>query len=157
MKTRNFSERRACALVGLSRATQQYKSKRPSDLALRKRLHQVAVERPRFGYRRLCVVLRRQGLKVNHKRVQRLYREEELALRRRKRRRICAATVRTVVMPWRSNMVWAMDFVSDALSNGRRLRCLTLVDTFTRECLARPSRTRSFGFETCLVLLSLWS
>ncbi|WP_277914616.1 IS3 family transposase [Polymorphum gilvum] len=92
--------------------------------------------RPRFGYRLLYMMPKRQGVMVNHKRVQRLYREEELAVRQRNRRRNCAAVTRMVQEAKRPDVVWAMDFVAYALSKGRRRRCLTLVDNYTRECMA---------------------
>lgn len=96
----------------------------------------IARERPRFGYRRLYVRLRREGLMVNHKRVYRLYRAEGLAVRKRKRKRINATQRQPHALPTRPNQRWSMDFVSDGLGNGRRFRTLNVVDDFSRECLA---------------------
>src|SRR5690606_10216454 len=99
-------------------------------------LRQIASERPRFGYRRLHALLRRRGYRVNHKRVYRLYRQENLVVRRQKRKRVAASLRSVPLPPSRPNERWSMDFMTDALANGRRFRILTLVDDFTRECLA---------------------
>ena len=115
-------------------------------------LRALAAERPRFGYRRLHVLLRRRGHPVNHKRVYRLYREENLAVRRKKRKRI-AAEIRTVpAPPQRPNERWSIDFVSDSLGSGRRFRALTIVDDFTRECLAIEVDTSLPGVRVARVL-----
>ncbi len=133
MSTAEVSERRACRFTGFARASQRYQSCRPVRTELRARLLTLATLRPRWGYRRLYVLLRREGWQVNRKLVQRLYREEGLVVRRRKRKRV--AVPRTPLpMPTRANERWSMDFVSDALGNGRKIRALTLVDDFTREC-----------------------
>lgn len=131
------SERRACRLVGVSRSTTRYQAhSRVDEVVLRQRLCELAQERRRFGYRRLHVLLQREGHAVNHKRVERLYREAGLAVRRRGRKR-CIATPRGVVArPSGPNVQWSLDFVSDALAWGRRIRLLTVLDTFTREALA---------------------
>ena len=102
---------------------------------MRKRLRELAAERPRFGYRRLTALLRREGRSVNPKRVHRLYREEGLALRRKTRRKLRRAGTPSAA-PQCVNQRWSMDFVSDGLASGRSFRSLTLVDEFTRECLA---------------------
>ena len=119
---------------------------------MRQQMQQLALQWPRFGYRRLYVMLRRSGLKINHKRVQRLYREEGMALRRRKRRKR-ACTLR-VAMPMaaRPNQHWSMDFVSDALANGRKIRALTVVDDYTRECPAIEVDTSLNGVRVARVL-----
>lgn len=133
MTIAEVSERRACRFTGFARASQRYRSRRPQRTELRARLLTLATLRPRWGYRRLHVLLRREGWLVNRKLVQRLYREEGLVVRRRKRKRV--AVPRTPVpAPTRVNERWSMDFVSDALGNGRKIRALTLVDDFTREC-----------------------
>jgi len=103
---------------------------------LRDRMLAIARERPRFGYRRVYVMLRREGFRVNHKRVYRLYRAEGLAVRKRKRKRINATQRQPHPLPTRPNQRWSMDFVSDGLANGRRFRTLNVVDDFSRECLA---------------------
>ena len=132
-----ISERHACRVVGVGRSTMRYQSRpRADEPALRQRLCELATERRRFGYRRLYVLLRREGHTVNHKRVERLYREAGLAVRRRGRKR-CVATPRGVVVrPSGPNVQWSLDFVTDALAWGRRIRLLTVLDTFTREALA---------------------
>jgi len=132
-----LSERRACRLVGIGRSTQRYCPHRRSDDApVRQRLRELAAARPRFGYRRLYVMLRREGVIINHKRVERLYREEGLAVRRRKRKRVARDGRGRPAMPGRPNQQWGIDFVSDTLAWGRRIRLFTVVDVFTREALA---------------------
>jgi putative transposase len=119
-------------VVGAGRSSVRYRTRRGDDLELRERLKSLAVERRRWGYKRLHVLLRREGFLVNHKRVYRVYREEGLAVRRRKRKRISAPRVEKVA-PIGPRERWSMDFVSDALANGRRFRSLTIVDDFSRE------------------------
>ncbi len=131
------SERRACQLVGIRRSTLRYRSRpRPEEESLRQRLCALAAARPRFGYRRLHVLLRREGVIVNHKRVERLYREEGLVVRRRRRKRVARDGRGRAALPARPNQQWGVDFVSDALAWGRRIRLFTVVDVFTREALA---------------------
>jgi putative transposase len=132
-----LSERRACRLVGIGRSTLRYRSRpRPEEESLRRRLRELAAERPRFGYRRLHVLLRREGVIVNHKRIERLYREEGLAVRRRTRKRVARDGRGRAAVPGRPNQQWGVDFISDALAWGRRIRLFTVVDVFTREALA---------------------
>ena len=128
-----ISERRACRLTGVGRSSCRYRSVRPQQSELRERLRSLAHQRPRWDYKRLHVLLLREGVQVNHKRVYRLYREEGLAMRRRKRKRV-AVPRQVRERPVQPNERWSMDFISDALAQGRRFRCLTLVDDFTREC-----------------------
>jgi putative transposase len=130
------SQRHACALVGACRAMVRYRSRRPPDDALRARLVALATARPRFGSRRLTVLLRREGSRVNHKRVERIYREAGLTIRRRKRRVRAAAPRPISPIPERPNHCWAMDFMRGTLGDGRPFRVFTLVDAFTREALA---------------------
>ena len=131
--TAGISERCACRFTGFARSSQRYPARRDDRAALRARLHTLALLRPRWGYRRLYVLLRREGHLVNRKLVQRLYREEGLTVRRRRRKRV--AVPRTpLAPPAGANERWSMDFVSDALADGRKFRSLTLVDDFTREC-----------------------
>jgi hypothetical protein len=118
-----MSERRACALVGVGRSTCRYRARRPADLALRERLRNLATERRRFGYRRLHVLLRREGHPINLKRIYRLYREEGLTVRRRRRRRRMPRGA-PPARPIRPNERWSLDFVLDVLENGRRVRLL---------------------------------
>ena len=135
MRSAEVSERRACRYTGFARSSQRYVSRRPTRTALCARLHELATQRPRWGYRRLYVLLRREGLVVNRKLVQRLYREEGLQVQRRKRKRVAVPRV-PLPAPTAPNEQWSMDFVSDALGNGRRFRSLTLVDDCTREAPA---------------------
>lgn len=131
------SERRACQVIRLHRATNRYKAKRDDQAVLRMRIREIAAARVRYGYQRIHVLLRREGWKVNHKRVYRLYREEGLSLRhKRPKRHKTAAHRQQLPPPVAPNERWCMDFVSDALFNGKRFRSLTVLDTFTRESLA---------------------
>ena len=126
-----LSQRSACRALGVSRATQRYQSRRQPD-AILPRIRSLAASRPRAGYRTLGRLLRREGLLVNDKRVYRVYREEGLALRVRRRRR-CAASPRQKPPPvTQPGERWAMDFMSDSTTDGHRFRILTLIDTFTR-------------------------
>jgi putative transposase len=131
-----LSERRACMLTGISSSVYRYVPKPSNDDALRQRLRELATQRKRFGSPMLHLMLKREGLVINHKRTERLYREEGLALRK-KRRRKGAAGVRIMLQaPTRPNERWSMDFVTDSLLTGRRFRALTILDYFSRECLA---------------------
>ncbi len=134
-----FSERRACDLLGLPVSTFRYRSVR-CDGALREKLVELAREKPRFGYRRLHVLLRRDGEQVNHKRVWLVYREAGLCVKRRKRKRLVRAGVKPAI-PIAANQEWALDFAADVLATGRTVRVLGVVDTFTRECLALEADT----------------
>lgn len=132
-----FSERRACVLLGLGRSTARYRPRpRAEESAVCQRLRTLAAERPRFGYRRLHVLLRREGMVVNHKRVERLYRAEGLAVRQRRRKRVARGRRDAPIRPTRPNEQWALDFLGDALAWGRRLRLLAVLDVCTREALA---------------------
>jgi len=130
------SARRACGVVGCHRATFYYRAKRRDPTPLRMRLRELAAARPRFGYRRLCILLRREGWPVNHKRVYRLYGEEQLAVRTRRRKKRASHLRVVPARPTRPNEQWGMDFMADRLEDGRRIRILTVEDVFTRECLA---------------------
>jgi putative transposase len=130
-----LNERRACGLVGITRWSNRYQSCRDPQDDLRQRLRELAGSRPRYGYRRLTVMLRREGRKVNAKRVYRIYREENLGVRTAKRKRRSAHLRVPLAEPQRPNQRWSMDFVSDRLADGRWFRILTVVDQYTRECL----------------------
>ena len=120
-----------------SRSTQYYRSHKSGDDALRARIKEIAQNRVRYGSPRIYVLLRREGWSVNHKKVERIYREEGLSLRlKRPKRRVSAAHRQLMPSPTSINQCWSMDFVADQLFNGRRLRSLTIVDNFSRECLA---------------------
>ena len=139
------SERRACRLIGADRASVRYRSRRPKDDALRERLRQLANERRRFGYRRLHVLLRREGHVVNRKRVYRLYRAERLMVRRRGGRKRALGLRLPITLPSAANERWSLDFVHDQMMDGRRFRILAVVDDCTRECLALIADTSISG------------
>ena len=128
------SQRRICELLGVAESSQRYASRR-NDEELRARLVEAAQEKPRWGYRRLQIVLQQNGVRVNHKRIYRVYREAGLMIRRRKRKRLLRAGAPRpeVTAP---NQEWAADFVHDAAESGRKFRVLSVVDVYTRECLA---------------------
>ncbi len=127
-----FSERRACRVVGLSRATARYVVTRVDPPDLVKDLLKLAADKPRYGYRFLHRKLRRKGHRYNHKRIYRLYREHKLALRTRRRTRSASSPREVPPRPIAPRQQWAMDFVSDHLACGRRFRSLTVVDEFSR-------------------------
>jgi len=129
------SEKRACELIGITRWINRYQSRRDPQTGLRMRLRELAGSRVRYGYRRLTVLLRREGWTVNTKRVYRLYREEGLQVRTKKRAKRAAHTRVSLREAGRPNQRWSMDFVSDRLADNRWFRILTVVDQYTRECL----------------------
>jgi putative transposase len=133
-----LSRRRACRLVGISRSVAEREPRRERDHArLRERLRALAGERRRFGYRRLHELLRREGWRANHKLVERLYREEKLAIRRRGRqKRGLGGVLAGSWCPIAANQRWSLDFTEDRLANGRRFRTANLKDDCTRECPA---------------------
>ena len=133
---KGYSQRRACALIGIAPKTYRYTTSRGDDGEFRERLHHLAAERLRFGYRRLHILLRREGVEVNHKKLFRIYREERLAVRRRGGRKRALGTRAPMTLPQGANQRWSLDFVADVLADGRRFRVLVIVDDFTRECLA---------------------
>ena len=131
-----ISERRACRLVGLSRTVLRYEPMLSEENALLEdRIRELAAERRRFGYRRIHALLRREGRQANHKRVHRIYRSAGLAVARRRKRARVAVEREALLLPTEPNEVWSMDFVMDALASGRRLKCLTIVDDFTKEAI----------------------
>ena len=129
-------ERRAVRFTGFARSSIRYRSTRDPQDAMRERMREWAALKPRWGYRFLHNMLRREGWKVNRKRVQRLYRLEGLTVKRRGKRKRAQWPRPVRTSPAHANQRWSMDFVSDTLSNGRRFRCLNVIDEFTRECLA---------------------
>jgi len=147
-----MSERHACGLADICRATVRYRPHGSEDGAVRARLLELAALRKRFGYRRLGLLLRREGMVVNHKRVYRLYREEGLSLRRRKRKRLTSEGRGPGEPALGPDQVWSLDFMSDALAPGRRLKLLTVVDTYTRESLAIEVDTSISGERVARVL-----
>jgi putative transposase len=144
-QTYAVSQRRACRAIGADRSSVRYRSRRVDDSVVRLRLRELAAIRRRFGYRRLQVLLRREGLVVNHKKLRRLYREERLQVRRRGGRKRALGMRAPLTIPQGPNQRWSLDFVSDALSDGRRFRILVVVDDFTRECLCLVADTSLSG------------
>jgi putative transposase len=152
MTERSFGVTRACGLVGVSRSLYRYRSRREDSALLRARIEEIAAVKRRYGYRRLYLRLRREGWQVNRKRVYRLYRDAGLAVRRRKRKRIGVFERKPLPKPTSANVSWSMDFMADGLIGGRRLRCLTIVDDCTRECLAIEVDTSITGVRVQAVL-----
>ena len=151
-QTYRVSERRAGRALGISNSSLRYRSRRPAAEELRRRLRELAAERPRYGYQRLWALLRREGWEVNHKRVYRLYVEEGLKLRKRRRR--SRAQVERVPLPalTGADERYSMDFMRDTLSDGRVFRTLNIVDDYTRECLAIEVDTSLPGARVVRVL-----
>jgi putative transposase len=135
MTEHGLSERQACKLVGVDRTSYRYEPQAGDDGELRRQMIELAKQKPRYGYRRLGVLLARRGWRANHKRLYRIYREEHLAVRRLKRKRL-VRPAQPVSELSSANQEWAMDFVMDSLASGRGFRALTVVDGFTRECVA---------------------
>lgn len=142
---KTYSQRRACGLIGIEPKTYRYRPRRQDDGVLRNRLKELAGERRRFGYRRLLLLLEREGVAVNHKKLYRIYREERLVVRKRGGRKRALGTRAPIAVPQGKNQRWSLDFVSDALADGRRFRVLAIVDDFTRECLALVADTSLSG------------
>ena len=140
-----MSERRACRVIGVDRTSVRYQRTKPDDAELRARITALAHERRRFGYRRLYILLRREGRLVNRKRVQRIYQEERLMVRRRSGRKRALGLRAPMAAPDRPNACWSLDFVHDQMTDGRRFRVLAVVDNCTRECLALVADTSISG------------
>lgn len=150
-----MSERRACSVIGADRTSIRYRSRRPDDHDLRERLRALASERRRFGYRRLHVLLRREGHVANRKKTQRLYREEGLSVRKRRGRKRATGTrapILTVAVP---NARWSVDFVHDQFAHGRRFRIFNVIDDVTKECLAAVVDTSISGRRVARELTAL--
>jgi putative transposase len=135
-----ISERRACGLLGVWRSSCRYQCQPDRNAALREELTDLAHQRPRFGYRRLGVLLGRSGKHVNHKRLFRIYRQAGLSVKRTRRKKVVRVGIRQPVLT-APNQEWSLDFVHDALATGRAVRVLSVVDNFTRECLALETDT----------------
>ena len=150
-KEYRFSERRACRLLDIDRATYRYDGRPDHNQKLREELVTLARQKPRFGYRRLWAILTRRGWSADPKRIHRLYREEGLAVRRLRRKRVSrsAPAAAQLTAP---NQEWALDFVFDSVANGRGIRALTLVDSFTRECPAIEVGTSIGGMRVSRIL-----
>jgi putative transposase len=150
-----MSERRACSTIKADRKTVRYRSRRAADAALRTRMRELAAERRRFGYRRLHVLLRQEGLVRNRKRTQRLYREEGLTVRRRRGRKRATGARAPLLLPALPNTRWSIDFVHDQLACGRRLRILNVIDDVTKECLLAVADTSISGKRVARELTAL--
>ncbi|MBK8191380.1 MAG: IS3 family transposase [Vampirovibrionales bacterium] len=147
------SVRRACRLIRFRRPTYYYQSKLSEQAYLSKRICEIASEKPRYGYRRITILLRREGLPVNPKRVYRLYREEGLQMRKKVPKRRVFPQLRQVRQPaQQQNPCWSMNFVSDQLYDGQKLRCLTIVDNHTR---ISPAIGVGFRYTACNVINTL--
>ena len=136
-ETRSTSLRRACRVVGLSTATWRHEPRlNAANATIATRLETLAAERARFGYRRLHILIAREGTNVNHKRLYRLYRQAGLQVRRRRRKRLTRGERVPLPAPTRRGERWSMDFTLDTLADGRAFRTLNIVDDYTRECVA---------------------
>ena len=151
-----MSERRACRVIGVDRTSVRYQRTTPDDADLRARIKALAHERRRFGYRRLYILLRREGRLVNRKRVQRIYQEERLMVRRRGGRKRALGLRAPMAAPDRPNACWSLDFVHDQMTDGRRFRILAVVDNCTRECLALEPATNFKSLAVQSVLTQLF-
>lgn len=145
MDVHQVSQRRACTTLDVDRSTVRYKSRRVDDVELRDAIKGVSRERRRFGYRRIHVMIEREGHIVNHKKLRRIYAEEKLQVRRRGGRKRALGTRKPMALPDGPNQRWSLDFVSDAFTDGRRFRILTVVDDFTRENLTLAADTSLSG------------
>ncbi len=158
LKTKRISERRGCTLVNLNRKSHRYRHRRKPENKLIRRIRQLATAHPRFGYRRIWALLRRDAIKVNVKKVYRLWKQEKLSLPKRKPRKPRAKpTVGIQPKAERANQVWTYDFVFDQSLSGKSLKMLTLIDEYTRECLAlevgvsiKSERVRQILKRVCL-------
>ncbi len=148
-----ISERHAARLVKLAIGTLRYQSRKVFDEVLRHRLRELAGTHVRYGYRRLTILLRREGWHVNAKRIYRLYREEELIVRTKQRRKLARRQrVTTTAVAVRPNQCWSMDFVSDKLADGHSFRILTVIDQFTRECVGLQADRSMTGMKVAQAL-----
>jgi putative transposase len=147
-----LSTRRVLGLMMLNRSTMYYQSRRDPQHALRVRMRELAASRVRFGYRRLTVLLRREGWVVNAKRIYRLYTEDGLAVRTKVRKKIARRARVPALTATRPNERWSMDFVAARLIDGRWFRVLTVVDQFTRECLLLLADSSLTGHKVALAL-----
>jgi len=152
VKETAISERRACRLIKMHRWTFRYPGTPRDDRSLRERMRALAHRWPRFGYRRLIVLLRREGIGVNHKKAYRIYTEEDLKVRRKRKKIRSRVRMAPLPLPSRPNERWSMDFMQDCLADGRRFRVLTIVDDFTRECPAIEVDTSVPGTRVVRVL-----
>jgi transposase InsO family protein len=150
-----MSERRACSVIDADRKMVRYRSRRPPETALRERLRSLANERRRFGYRRLFIMLRREGEPSGINRIYRLYREEGLGVRKRKGRKRAIGVRAPILVEARPNARWSLDFVHDQMANGRRFRVLNVTDDVTHECLAAIPDTSISGHRVARELTTI--
>lgn len=147
-----LSIRRASKLIGISRTSFKYKPKEAGDITIRIRLKELAQKRRRFGCRRLHVMLKREGIMINHKKTERIYKEEKLALRIRRRKKFASLLRTEIPRPKHPNHIWSMDFMKDALSNGRKIKVFPIVDEYSRKCYSVEVDTSITGRRVCEVL-----
>lgn len=150
-----LSERRACQIISADRKTIRYRSRRPPEVDLRAKLRDLANQRRRFGYRRLFILLRRDGERSGVNRIYRLYREEGLSVRKRKARRRAVGMRAPTLVEAKAHARWSLDFVHDQFACGRRFRVLNVVDDVTRECLAAIPDTSISGRRVARELTTL--
>ena len=150
-----MSERRACSVIEADRKMIRYRSRRPPETELRERLRSLANERRRFGYRRLFIMLRREGEPSGINRIYRLYREEGLGVRKRKGRKRAIGIRAPIVVEARPNARWSLDFVHDQMANGRRFRVLNITDDITHECLGAVPDTSLSGHRVARELTAI--
>lgn len=151
-----LSIRRACKLIGLSRTSFGYKPViKPDEEVIRKRLKELAQIRRRFGCPRLHVMLRREGFKINHKRTERIYRQEGLILRIRRRKKMSSLLRTQMPKPAYPNHIWSMDFMRDSLADGRAMKLLSVVDEYTRKCLQIEIDTSINGVRVARILTEI--
>jgi len=136
IETKGYSQRRACGMVGIDPRDYRYRSTRSGDADLRQRLRELVLERRRFGYRRLHILLKREGIEANWPKVYRIYLEDRLTVRKRGGRKRALGTRAPMAVPQAANQRWSLDFVSNALMDGRRFPILCVIGDFSRECLA---------------------
>jgi putative transposase len=142
LSEKGASERLACNLVGIERKTHRRQLKTNEDTKLKLCIEQLAQEKPRYGYKRLTLLIRKEGKVVNHKKVYRIYRELNLAVRAKKRKKLKTCSRGSIThLTTAANQIWSMDYQSDQLATGRRFRCLNMIDNYTRECLTIEADT----------------
>lgn len=144
MVKHDISQRRACRLIGVDPKTVR-RERVPDNPDIRRRMREIASERRRFGYRRISLMMEREGICMNPKKFRRLYREERLAVKLRKGRKRAMGDRKPLQLPTAPSMRWSLDFVSDVFGNGRRFRILAVIDDFTRECLGLVADTSLSG------------
>lgn len=137
VRARGLSLRRACGLIGMSRATPSYQLRLPTkDAPVLTAMRELSAQYPRYGYRRIRIFLRRKGFELSWSRTHRLWRQAGLLVPRKRPRKRIASVRPRIHTPFKANMVWAYDFVFDTTASGQQIKCLTVVDEYTRECLA---------------------